>query len=44
MNNFMIGMDRKYDYRKFDRDFRPGFYGIQVCLFEDEKDIKNLSD
>ncbi len=43
MDNFMIGMYGKYDYKKFDRDFRKGFYGVEACLFENEKDIENLS-
>lgn len=43
MNNFMIGMCGKYDYTKFNRDFRKEFYGIEVCLFRDESDIVNLS-
>jgi len=43
MNNFMIGMHGKFDYKKFNRDFRKGFYGIEVCLFEDENDIEILS-
>lgn len=42
MNNFMIGMHGRYDYEKFVRDFRKGFYGIQACLFEDESDIEKL--
>ena len=44
MDNFMIGMHGKYDYKKFDRDFRKGFYGIEACLFENENDIENLSN
>jgi hypothetical protein len=43
-NNFMIGMYGKYDNKKFDRDFRKDFYGIEACLFENEKDIENLSN
>ena len=43
MNNFMIGMYGKFDYKKFNRDFREGFYGIEACLFEDENDIEILS-
>ena len=43
MDNFMIGMYGKFDYKKFDRDFREGFYGIEACLFEDESDIEILS-
>lgn len=42
MNNFMIGMHGRYDYEKYIRDFREGFYGIQACLFEDESDIEKL--
>lgn len=43
MNNFMIGMYGKFDYKKFDRDFRKDFYGIEACLFEDKNDIEILS-
>lgn len=39
MNNFMIGMQVKYDNEKFARDFGNGFYGMQVCQFTDEKEI-----
>ena len=28
--------------RNLMRDFRKGFYGIEVCLFEDENDIEIL--
>lgn len=38
----MIGMHGRYDYKKFHRDFREDFYGIEVCLFEDETNIDNL--
>lgn len=38
----MIGMHGKYDYEKFNRDFRKGFYGIEACLFEGQKDVENL--
>lgn len=44
MNNFMIGMYGKYDNEKFHRDFRENFYGIEACLFEDEKDIEILAN
>lgn len=43
MKNFMIGMHGKYDDKKFNRDFRENFYGIEACLFKDEKDIKKLA-
>ncbi|MDT8715995.1 sugar phosphate isomerase/epimerase [Clostridium sp. 19966] len=42
MNNFMIGMDGKYNFQKFKRDFRKGFYGVQVCQFVDEAQIDIL--
>ncbi|SCL93143.1 hypothetical protein [Sporanaerobacter sp. PP17-6a] len=42
MGDFMIGMYGKYDDKKFDRDFRKGFYGIEACLFEEEGDIERL--
>lgn len=42
MKSFMIGMHGKYDDKKFNRDFRENFYGIEACLFKDEKDIKKL--
>jgi hypothetical protein len=44
MNNFMIGMYGKFDYKKFDRDFRKDFYGVEACLFENESDIENLAN
>lgn len=42
MKNFMIGMHGKFDNTKFNRDFRDNFYGIEACLFEDERDIETL--
>lgn len=42
MKNFMIGMYGKYDNIKFNRDYRENFYGIEACLFEDERDIEKL--
>lgn len=36
MNRFLIGMHGGYDFKKFKRDFRKDFYGIEVCLFKDE--------
>ena len=41
MNNFFIGMHGKYDFDKFNRDFKKEFYGLEICLFK-EKDIKHL--
>lgn len=42
MENFMIGMYGNFDNTKFNRDFRENFYGIEACLFEDERDIEKL--
>ncbi|MEC0227265.1 sugar phosphate isomerase/epimerase [Paenibacillus alba] len=42
INRFMIGQYGTFDYRKFYRDFKEGFYGIEACLFRQEKDIANL--
>ena len=42
MEKLMIGMHGKFDNIKFNRDFRENFYGIEACLFEDERDIEKL--
>jgi hypothetical protein len=42
MKSFMIGMYGKFDNTKFNKDFRENFYGIEACLFEDERDIEKL--
>ncbi|OOM77641.1 hypothetical protein [Clostridium sp. BL-8] len=42
MQKFMIGMYGKFDNDKFNRDFKENFYGIEACLFEDERDIEKL--
>lgn len=42
MNNFMIGQYGKYDFNKFNRDYREDFYGIEACLFKSEEDIDHL--
>ncbi|UQZ86826.1 Xylose isomerase-like TIM barrel [Paenibacillus konkukensis] len=42
MNRFMIGQYGRFDYNKFRRDFKPGFYGIEACLFEREEDAEHL--
>lgn len=44
MKKFMIGMHGKYDDIKLKRDYREDFYGIEVCLSENEKDIEKLID
>ena len=38
----MIGQHGTFDYQKYNRDFRDGFYGIEACLFRNEEDISNL--
>lgn len=43
MNKFMIGMYGRFDENKYIRDFKDNFYGIEACLFEDEKDIEKLA-
>lgn len=42
MKCFMIGMYGKFDSAKFNRDFRENFYGIEACLFQEERDIEKL--
>ncbi|MWC30279.1 TIM barrel protein [Paenibacillus sp. MMS18-CY102] len=42
-NRFMIGQYGSFDYNKYHRDFLPGFYGIEACLFDSEQDIANLA-
>lgn len=39
MDRFLIGQYGAYDFRKFERDFRKGFYGIEACLLQTEEDI-----
>lgn len=42
MAEYLIGMHGGFDYKKFARDFREGFYGFEACLFANDKDINNL--
>lgn len=42
MNRFIIGQYGGFDYKKYNRDFKEGFYGIEACLFNHENDIANL--
>jgi len=42
MKKFMIGQYDTFDYKKFHRDFRKEFYGIEACLFENQDDVTNL--
>lgn len=42
MNNFMIGQFGTFDYKKYNRDFKDEFFGIEACLFNTEEDVINL--
>lgn len=42
MNNFLIGMYGKFDDLKYKREFRPGFWGIEACMFPDEQEVDKL--
>ncbi|MTI49243.1 sugar phosphate isomerase/epimerase family protein [Sporosalibacterium faouarense] len=39
MHNFLIGMHGGFDYEKFNRDFKEGFFGIEACMFPNEKEV-----
>ncbi|ERI93566.1 hypothetical protein HMPREF1982_01650 [Clostridiales bacterium oral taxon 876 str. F0540] len=42
MKNFLIGMPGGFDYKKFHRDYRAEFWGIEAIMFDSEEDIKVL--
>lgn len=42
IKRFLIGMPGKFDNKKFQRDFRSDFFGIEACMFNCEEDIKFL--
>lgn len=42
MQQFMIGQYGDFDAKKYHRDFRKDFAGIEACLFETEEDIQAL--
>jgi sugar phosphate isomerase/epimerase len=42
MRNFLIGLYGGFDYNKFNRDYKKDFFGIEVCMFENEEDINTL--
>lgn len=44
MKNFLIGMHGGFDYKKFQRDYRTDFFGVEACMFSSEEDIKILLD
>jgi len=41
MKNFLIGMWHKFDYKKYERDFQKGFYGVEACMFASIEELKN---
>lgn len=43
MQRFMIGLYGGFDEKKYRRDFRKSFYGIEACLFETEEDVAKLA-
>lgn len=42
MDNFLIGMHGRYDEQKYSRDFRPGFFGVEACMFPSDKEVYEL--
>ncbi len=44
MNHFLIGQYGTFDEKKYRRDYKEGFYGIEACLLQDERDIARLAE
>lgn len=44
MSKFSIGMFGAYNEKKFKRDFRDDFFGLEICLFENEEDIDKIKE
>ncbi|WP_274361430.1 sugar phosphate isomerase/epimerase family protein [Paenibacillus thermotolerans] len=42
MRQFLIGQYGGFDEAKYRRDFKPEFYGIEACMFENEEDVRTL--
>ncbi|CAG7612570.1 hypothetical protein PAESOLCIP111_01547 [Paenibacillus solanacearum] len=42
MNRFLIGQHGRFDESKYVRDFKPGFYGIEACLLENDQHVARL--
>lgn len=38
----MIGQFGSFDFYKFEKDYREGFYGIEACLMKSDEDISML--
>ncbi len=36
MQNFLIGQYGCFDEAKLRQDFRPGFWGVEACLFPEQ--------
>ncbi|RJE87496.1 sugar phosphate isomerase/epimerase [Paenibacillus sp. 1011MAR3C5] len=41
-SRFIIGQYGSFDFKKYERDFRTGFFGIEACLFERGEDVELL--
>ncbi|MCE5170834.1 sugar phosphate isomerase/epimerase [Paenibacillus profundus] len=44
LKQFMIGQYGGFDDKKFKRDFKLGFHGIEACLMGHEEDVECLQD
>ncbi|USG64820.1 sugar phosphate isomerase/epimerase [Brevibacillus ruminantium] len=44
MHRFMIGLYGGFDLKKYQRDFRSGFFGIEACLFSEPEEITRLAE
>ncbi|WP_309568573.1 TIM barrel protein [Paenibacillus sp. sptzw28] len=42
-SRFLIGQYGRFDYGKFERDFRSGFYGIEASQFSNQADYEALA-
>lgn len=38
----MIGQYGSFDYKKYKRDFKATFFGVEACLFPDDEEVENL--
>ena len=42
MKNFLIGMYGGFNTRKFERDFKYDFWGVEACMFPGEEEVHKL--
>lgn len=42
MDKFIIGMYGRFDNNKYIRDFRPGFFGVEACMFPSDQEVEEL--